>query len=34
MGVGMGGPHEIRFIVTSNDPVTPKAVITIKAQFG
>ncbi len=34
MGEGMGGPHEFRFTVQSNDPTSPKTVITVKAQFG
>jgi hypothetical protein len=34
MGEGMGGPHEIRYIVASNDPAAPEVAVTIKANFG
>lgn len=34
MGEGMGGQHEFRFKVRTNDPVTPETFVTVKAVFG
>ena len=34
MGVGMGGPHNFRITLKTNDPTTPEAFLTVKAVFG
>lgn len=34
MHEGMGGPHDFRITVKTNDRVAPETVLTIKAVFG
>jgi predicted RNA methylase len=34
MHEGMGGPHDFRITVKTNDAVSPETVLTVKAVFG
>ena len=34
MHAGMGGPHEFRVPVVTNDSVTPEHVLTVRSFWG